>query len=66
MFKQKELFRLIDELDESKEAILHYAIARDKQGRRLSGRLNGITHHASKVELIAKDIQKQVQAMRRT
>lgn len=58
--KNKELFNLMDKLDEHREEMEYFAI-----GRRSSNRLDKIESNAKEIEKVVQEIQKQVQSMRR-
>lgn len=55
----------MDDLDEHKERLEHYALQRTKSGNRISGRLKHVEEHAIEIENIAKKIQQHIQNMMR-
>lgn len=57
--KSKELFELLDKLDQCNEDILYHAT------KMKSKRLDHIERNAIEIEKLAKEIQRQVQSMRR-
>jgi hypothetical protein len=63
--KNVKLFKLMDDLHEHTEGLEHYATRRTKLGSRITNRLKHIEEHASRIEIIAKEIQQHVQSMKR-
>lgn len=64
--KNIKLFELMDALAQHKESIDHYAINRNRSGKRPTNRLESIEKHAAEIEQVAKKIQAHVQTMRRS